>query len=87
MEGEIVMGEMMDGHPTVETVNNHLLEKLDALILSVNAKSDPEMVKVLTESVAKYNSSIKNGNIFEPKETEDEKVAKAQSAILGDMLK
>lgn len=87
MEGEIIDAEIMGKSPTVETVNNHLLEKLDTLILSIDAKTDPELVKVLTESVAKYNSSIKNSSIFEPKETEEEREAKARSAVLGDILK
>lgn len=87
MEGEVISGELVGDNPTVETVNKHLLEKLDTLILSIDAKTDPELVKVLTESVAKYNTSIKNSSIFEPKETEEERNAKARSAVLGDILK
>lgn len=81
---EVFSGEIVGGHPDVTTVNQHLLEKLDALILSAK---DPETIASLTESLAKYNSSIKNSSIFEPKETEEERNAKARNAALGDILK
>lgn len=71
MEAEVI--EVKASHPTIEQVNTHLLDKLDELILAVDAKSDPEMVKVLTESVAKLNTSLRGNDIFAPKETEEER--------------
>jgi len=80
----VVVGEVMDGHPDVQTVNQHLLEKLDSLILKAD---DPETIASLTESLAKYNASIRNNTIFEPKETEKERFDREQSAILEGVLK
>ena len=69
MEGE-VLGVRKDA--TIEEVNTNLLNKLNELIDSVNSK-DPEMVRAITESVAKLNASLKGNNIFTPKETEEQR--------------
>lgn len=84
MDAEVI--DIKTSHPTIEQVNSHLLDKLDELILAVDAKSDPEMVKVLTESVAKLNTSLRGNDIFAPKETEEErKEREAKEALLGMM--
>ena len=84
MEAEVI--DVKTSGSTIEDVNKHLLDKIDELILSIDAKSDPEMVKVLTESVAKLNASLKGNNIFTPKETEEErKEREAREAIIGAM--
>ena len=69
MEGE-VLGVRKDA--TIEEVNTNLLNKLNELIDSVNSR-DPEMVRAITESVAKLNASLKGNNIFTPKETEEQR--------------
>ena len=82
MEGE-VQGVRKDA--TIEEVNTNLLNKLNELIDSVNSK-DPEMVRVITESVAKLNASLKGNNIFTPKETEEQrKEREANEAIHAAM--
>lgn len=82
MEAEVI--DVKTSQPTIEDVNRHLLDKIDELILSIDAKSDPEMVKVLTESVAKLNTSLKGNDIFAPRETEEEKKEReAREAIMG----
>lgn len=76
----------MSQSPTIEDVNQHLLDKLDELIQDVDAKSDPDMVKVLTESVAKLNASLKGNDIFAPRETDEERMERlAKNAIAGAM--
>lgn len=72
--------------PSIEDVNKHLLKKLDDLILATDSKSNPEMVKVLTESVAKLNSSIKGSNIFAPKETEEERLEREQGEAFRSVI-
>ena len=62
MEAEVIEAKV--NNPSIEDVNKRLLRKLDDLIDSTDAKTDPEMVKVLTESVAKLNASLKGNNIF-----------------------
>ena len=82
MEGE-VLGVRKDA--TIEEVNTNLLNKLNELIDSVNSK-DPEMVRAITESVAKLNASLKGNNIFTPKETEEQrKEREANEAIHAAM--
>lgn len=82
MEGE-VLGVRKDA--TIEEVNTNLLNKLNELIDSVNGR-DPEMVRAITESVAKLNASLKGNNIFTPKETEEQrKEREANEAIHAAM--
>ena len=82
MEGE-VLGVRKGA--TIEEVNTNLLNKLNELIDSVNSR-DPEMVRAITESVAKLNASLKGNNIFTPKETEEQrKEREANEAIHAAM--
>ena len=82
MEGE-VLGVRKDA--TIEEVNTNLLNKLNELIDSVNGR-DPEMVRAITESVAKLNAFLKGNNIFTPKETEEQrKEREANEAIHAAM--
>ncbi len=71
---------------SLETVNRHLLSKLDELIEGVDPKTNPELVKVLTESVAKLNSSFKGNDIFAPQETEEQRKEREQKEVLEGML-
>ena len=82
MEGE-VLGVRKDA--TIEEVNTNLLNKLNELIDSVNSRGR-EMVRAITESVAKLNASLKGNNIFTPKETEEQrKEREANEAIHAAM--
>ena len=84
MKGEVIEVEVKD--PSIEDVNRHLLNKLDELIVATDVKTNPALIKVITESVAKLNASLKGNNIFTPQETEEEKREReAQEAILGAM--
>lgn len=84
MDGEVIEAKIR-GHATIEDVNVHLLDKLDELIDDINPK-DADMVRALTESVAKLNASLKGNNIFTPQETEEERREReTQEAILGAM--
>lgn len=84
MKGEVIEVEAKD--PSIEDVNRHLLNKLDELIVATDVKTNPDLIKVITESVAKLNASLKGNNIFTPQETEEEKREReAQEAILGAM--
>lgn len=85
MDGEVIEAKIKEA--SLESVNKHLLNKLDDLIESVDAKSDPELVKVLTESVAKLNTSFKGNDIFTPQETEEERREREKREVLQDILK
>lgn len=76
----------LDKHATIEDVNTKLLDKLEELIDDVDVKTEPEMVKVITESVAKLNTSLRGNNIFTPRETDEErKEREAKEALEGVM--
>lgn len=84
MAGEVIEAKLKD--TSLETVNRHMLDKLDELIQSIDAKSNPDMVKVLTESVAKLNSSFKGNDIFAPQETAEERAERERKEVLEGML-
>ena len=80
MEAEVVEAKIK-GHASIEDVNVHLLDKLDELIDDINPK-DADMVRAITESVAKLNASLKGNNIFTPRETDEERLEReANEAI------
>lgn len=84
MEGEVIEARIQE--TSIEDVNRHLLNKLDDLIESVDAKTNPELVKVITESVAKLNTSLKGNDIFTPQESaEEKKEREAREAIAKAM--
>ena len=71
-------------HATIEDVNVKLLDKLEELIDDIDVKTEPEMVKVITESIAKLNASLKGNSIFAPQETPEQKAEReAKEAILS----
>lgn len=85
MDAEVIEAKIKK-HSTIEDVNTHLLDKLDELIDSTDAKTNPELVKVITESVAKLNASLKGNNIFTPQETEEERLEREQKEVLGEIM-
>ena len=85
MEAEVV--DVKVDNPSIEDVNMHLLAKLDDLIDACDAKTNPELVKVLTESVAKLNASLKGNDIFTPKETAAEKKEREATEAVESILK
>lgn len=85
MEAEVVEAKVRE-HATIEDVNIHLLDKLDELIDDINPK-DADMVRALTESVAKLNASLKGNNIFTPQETDAERKEREAAEALADAMK
>jgi len=81
------MAEVIDpkAHATIEEVNIKLLDKLEELIDAINGK-DPDMVRAITESVAKLNASLKGNNIFAPKESPEERKAREEKETLEGIL-
>lgn len=73
-------------HSTIEGVNAKLLDKLEELIDGIDPKTEPEMVKVITESVAKLNTSLRGNAIFTPQETEEERKEREARDVLHATL-
>lgn len=83
-EGEIISG---DPNPDLEALNRKGIQKLYALIDSLDAKSEPDMVRACIESLAKLNTSLKGNDVFTPKETDEERKAREKSNIVEGLLK
>lgn len=85
MDGEVIEVQTKK-HASIEDVNIHLLDKLDDLIKEIDGK-DSEMIRAVTESIAKLNASLKGNNIFTPQETEEERKEREKREVLQDILK
>ena len=83
-EGEVISG---DPNPDLEALNRKGIQKLYALIDSLEAKSEPDMVRACIESLAKLNTSLRGNDIFAPKETDEERKAREKSNIVEGLLK
>lgn len=82
MEEYAVQGEVIPENPDLETVNNHLLKRLDDLI----KEAGDDSILDLTECVAKLNASLRNNQVFTPKETEGEANARRTAATVAEIL-
>lgn len=82
---EIYEAQLNDA--SLETLNKNLLNKLNELVESVDPKTNPELLKVLTESIAKLNASYKGNDIFAPQETPEQRAAREQKEVLEGVLK
>lgn len=80
MQGEVV--SVAD----IESVNKHLLEKLDDLIMRSDSFKDPDMIRALTESIAKLNASLRNNDIF-AQEDPEEKRKKDKAQLAEEILR
>lgn len=85
MDGEVIEVKTKK-HSSIEDVNIHLLDKLDDLIKDIDGK-DSEMVRAVTESVAKLNASLKGNNIFTAQETEEERKEREATEVLAEAMK
>ena len=65
-------------YPTVEEVDDHLLQRFDELVQEAN----PEDMAKLLDSWSKYVSARKNNDTFGKAETAEEKTARETAEIL-----
>lgn len=81
MECEIISG---NPNPKLSDLNTKVIQKLYELVDSLDAKSDPDMVRACVESLAKLNSSLKGSDILPQEESDAERREReAQEAIMG----
>ena len=83
MECEIIGG---NPNPKLADLNNKVIQKLYDLVDSLDAKSDPDMVKACVESLAKLNSSLKGSDILPQEESEAEKAARISKEAIKEAL-
>lgn len=80
MDVEIIGG---NPSPKLSDLNNKVIQKLYDLVDSLDAKSDPDMVRACVESLAKLNSSLKGSDILPQEESEAKrKEREAQETIM-----
>lgn len=69
-------------NPKLSDLNNKAISKLYELLDGLDAKSDPDLVRAVVESLAKLNSSLKGSDILPQEEsTEERKAREAQETI------
>lgn len=83
MECEIIGG---NPNPKLSDLNNKVIQKLYDLVDSLDAKSDPDMVRACVESLAKLNSSLKGSDILPQEESEAEKAARISKEAIKEAL-
>lgn len=82
MEGEIVGGKI-----SLRQLNGKAIQKLYDLIDSLDAKSEPDMVRACVESLAKLNASTKGSDILEKEESAEERAVREKNSIVEGILK
>lgn len=83
MECEIISG---NPSPKLSDLNNKVIQKLYDLVDSLDAKSDPDMVRACVESLAKLNSSLKGSDILPQEETPEEKMERENKETIMEAL-
>ncbi len=70
MDVEIIGG---NPNPSLADLNKKAISKLYELLDGLDAKSDPDLVRAVVESLAKLNSSVKGSGILPQEESEAER--------------
>ena len=70
MDYEVIGGVK---NPKLSDLNNKAISKLYELLDGLDAKSDPDLVRAIVESLAKLNSSLKGSGILPQEESEAER--------------
>lgn len=83
MEVEIIGG---NPSPKLSDLNNKAISKLYELLDGLDAKSDPDLVRAIVESLAKLNSSLKGSGILPQEETEAERAERLSAEAIKEAL-
>lgn len=84
MDYEVIGG---NPNPKLSDLNNKVIQKLYDLVDSLDAKSDPDMVRACVESLAKLNSSLKGSDILPQEESEQEKQDRLNKEAIQEAIK
>lgn len=83
MDVEVISG---NPNPKLSDLNKKVIQKLYQLVDSLDAKSDPDMVRACVESLAKLNSSLKGSDILPQEETEAERAERLSTEAIKEAL-
>ena len=84
MDVEIISGNPA---PKLSDLNNKAISKLYELLDGLDAKSDPDLVRAVVESLAKLNSSLKGSDILAQEESETERRERETQETIMEALK
>lgn len=81
--------EIISGNPSPKLVdlNNKAIAKLYELLDGLDAKSDPDLVRAIVESLAKLNASLRNSGILPTEETEAERRERENAGVIQEALR
>lgn len=74
-------------NPKLSDLNNKAISKLYELLDGLDAKSDPDLVRAVVESLAKLNSSLKGSDILPQEESAEERKAREAQETIMEALK
>ena len=83
MDCEIIGG---NPNPKLSDLNSKVIQKLYDLVDSLDAKSDPDMVRACVESLAKLNSSLKGSDILPQEESEAERRERENKETIAEAM-
>lgn len=84
MDYEIISGNPA---PSLADLNKKAISKLYELLDGLDAKSNPDLVKAIVESLAKLNASVKGSGILPTEETEAERREREAAATIQEALR
>ena len=84
MDG-VIVGKSGDDK-SLQDLNTKCISMLYELLSGVDTKTDPDMVRAITESVAKLNTSLKGSDILSPNETEEDRMKREQENALRGVM-
>lgn len=73
-------------NPKLSDLNNKAISKLYELLDGLDAKSDPDLVRAVVESLAKLNSSLKGSDILPQEETPEERRERENKETIMEAL-
>ena len=73
-------------NPKLSDLNNKAISKLYELLDGLDAKSDPDLVRAVVESLAKLNSSLKGSDILPQEETAEERKERETKETIAEAL-
>lgn len=73
-------------NPKLSDLNNKAISKLYELLDGLDAKSDPDLVRAIVESLAKLNSSLRNSGILPQEESDSERKERESAEAIKEAL-
>lgn len=73
-------------NPKLSDLNNKAIAKLYELLDGLDAKSDPDLVRAVVESLAKLNSSLKGSDILPQEESDEEREKRLNAEAIKEAI-